>query len=97
MSRIDTIGRHIFYRKRNEEPYLVEASTAPAPSSPAPQQAVLEPAPQQVAVNPAPQQAALDSAPSLFTLAPAVSLVSASAEGSSAPTPAMSLGFAASE
>ena len=29
MSKIDKIGRHIFYKKRNEEPYLVEAA-APA-------------------------------------------------------------------
>jgi hypothetical protein len=99
MSRIDTIGRHIFYKKRNEEPYLVEASTEPAPQ--APQQAVLAPAPQQAvlepALAPAPQQAALEPAPSLFTLAPAGSLVTASSQGSNAPTPAMSLGFAASE
>jgi hypothetical protein len=99
MSRIDTIGRHIFYKKRNEEPYLVEASTEPAPQ--APQQAVLAPAPQQAALEPAlapaPQQAALETAPSLFTLAPAVSVVTASSQGSNAPTPAMSLGFAASE
>jgi spore germination cell wall hydrolase CwlJ-like protein len=27
MSQIDRIGRHIFYKKRNEEPYVVEAST----------------------------------------------------------------------
>ncbi len=27
MSKIDKIGRHIFYKKRNEEPYVVEAST----------------------------------------------------------------------
>jgi spore germination cell wall hydrolase CwlJ-like protein len=95
MSRIDTIGRHIFYKKRNEEPYLVEASTAPEPQ--VPQQAALEPAPQPATLEPAPQQAALDQAPSLFTLAPAVSLVAATSEGSNAPTPAMSLGFAASE
>ena len=95
MSRIDTIGRHIFYKKRNEEPYLVEASTAPEPQ--APQQATLEPAPQQATLEPAPQQASLDPMPSLFTLAPAVSLVAATGESSNAPTPAMSLGFAASE
>jgi spore germination cell wall hydrolase CwlJ-like protein len=76
MSRIDTIGRHIFYKKRNEQPYLVEASAAPQPSEPQPP----------------------ESPPSLFTLAPAVSLVSAVAEDdSSSATPAMSLGFAASE
>jgi len=29
MSRIDTIGHHIFYKKRNEEAYVVEASATP--------------------------------------------------------------------
>ncbi|MEZ5873410.1 MAG: cell wall hydrolase [Hyphomicrobiales bacterium] len=29
MNKIDKIGRHIFYKKRNEEPYLVEASIEP--------------------------------------------------------------------
>jgi spore germination cell wall hydrolase CwlJ-like protein len=33
MNRIDTIGRHIFYKKRNEEPYVVEASSGPIPES----------------------------------------------------------------
>jgi spore germination cell wall hydrolase CwlJ-like protein len=34
MNKIDSIGRHIFYKKRNEKPYIVEeASAAPAPSS----------------------------------------------------------------
>jgi hypothetical protein len=28
MNKIDKIGRHIFYKKRNEQPYIVEASTA---------------------------------------------------------------------
>ena len=28
MSKIDRIGRHIFYKKRNEQPYIVEASSA---------------------------------------------------------------------
>jgi spore germination cell wall hydrolase CwlJ-like protein len=36
MSRIDTIGRHIFYKKRNEEPYVVEASAATPASVQAP-------------------------------------------------------------
>jgi len=31
MNKIDTIGRHIFYKKRNEKPYIVqEASATPA-------------------------------------------------------------------
>ena len=29
MNRIDRIGRHIFYKKRNEQPYIVEASAEP--------------------------------------------------------------------
>ncbi len=35
MSKIDEIGRHIFYKKRNEEPYIVqqEASAAPSPGA----------------------------------------------------------------
>lgn len=32
MSRIDTIGRHIFYKKRNEQPYVVQASS-PGPAA----------------------------------------------------------------
>ncbi len=28
MSKIDTIGRHIFYKKRNEQPYVVDASAS---------------------------------------------------------------------
>ena len=38
MNKIDKIGRHIFYKKRNEEPYIVEASAddvkAPEPVGP---------------------------------------------------------------
>jgi spore germination cell wall hydrolase CwlJ-like protein len=34
MNRIDSIGRHIFYKKRNEQPYIVqEASTGPTPET----------------------------------------------------------------
>lgn len=32
MNKIDKIGRHIFYKKRNEQPYVVEASNDSAPS-----------------------------------------------------------------
>jgi spore germination cell wall hydrolase CwlJ-like protein len=76
MSKIDKIGRHIFYKKRNEEPYLVEAAAgegaAPDPAS--------------------------ESSTSMFSLTPALSLVSAVTGSSSSPsTPAMSLGYAASE
>jgi spore germination cell wall hydrolase CwlJ-like protein len=33
MNKIDKIGRHIFYKKRNEKPYVVEASTDAADST----------------------------------------------------------------
>ena len=34
MNKIDSIGRHIFYKKRNEQPYVVqEASDSPTPES----------------------------------------------------------------
>jgi len=73
MSKIDKIGRHIFYKKHNEQPYVVEASAG----------------------GPKPEQAETDS--SMFSLTPALSLVSAVTSSSSSPTPAMSLGFGASE
>lgn len=74
MSKIDKIGRHIFYKKRNEQPYLVEASASEAnmPGEP-------------------------ESSTSMFSLTPALSLVSAVTATPGASTPAMSLGFAASE
>jgi hypothetical protein len=76
MSKIDKIGRHIFYKKRNEEPYLVEAAAGEGA---------------------APDQSAAGST-SMFSLTPALSLVSAvTGTGSSPSTPAMSLGYAASE
>jgi len=34
MNKIDAIGRHIFYKKRNEKPYVVEASTDSSGSEP---------------------------------------------------------------
>jgi hypothetical protein len=33
MNKIDKIGRHIFYKKRNEQPYVVDASTTPEADS----------------------------------------------------------------
>ena len=33
MNKIDKIGRHIFYKKRNEKPYVVEASNGPRPAT----------------------------------------------------------------
>lgn len=76
MSKIDTIGRHIFYKKRNEQPYVVEAS---AEDGKAPEQPQAEPS------------------TSMFSLTPALSLVSAVTASATPATPAMSLGYAASE
>jgi len=74
MNKIDKIGNHIFYKKRNEKPYIVEASAGDAK---------------------APEQAPPES--SMFSLTPALSLVSAVAASPSPSTPAMSLGYGASE
>jgi len=76
MNKIDRIGRHIFYKKRNETPYVVEASVE----------------------SPAPSEETTESSTSLFSFVPGVSAISTADSGSSSsPTPAMSLGFAASE
>jgi hypothetical protein len=76
MSKIDKIGRHVFYKKRHEQPYLVEASAGADKAS---------------------GQSQSESSTSMFSLTPALSLVSAVTGASSASTPAMSLGYAASE
>ena len=73
MNKIDSIGRHVFYKKRNEAPYVVQASATEVPS----------------AVEPQPASGGLVSS--------AISLVSTAADTTSSPTPAMSLGFSASE
>lgn len=84
MSRIDRIGRHIFYKKRNEKPYIVEASYEtdnPASADDDVTSFLLTPTLSMV------------SAVSSLS-APTVSALT----GSSSPsTPAMSLGYAASE
>jgi spore germination cell wall hydrolase CwlJ-like protein len=78
MNKIDKIGRHIFYKKGNEKPYVVEASA-------------------EAETGTAAASASSDSTG--FSLMPVLSLVSAASGSSapSAPTPAMSLGYAASE
>jgi len=82
MNKVDKIGRHIFYKKRNEEPYLVEASASEAPAA-----AAAEGTPNVTA-----------DASSSLTLTPTLSLVSAVVAGSSTPpTQAMSLGYAPHE
>lgn len=83
MSRIDRIGRHIFYKKRNEKPYIVEASNTTGEAGTAEDDAsgfLMTPT--------------LSVVSAVSSMAPTVSTLA----GSSAPsTPAMSLGYAASE
>jgi spore germination cell wall hydrolase CwlJ-like protein len=86
MNKVDRIGAHIFYKKRNETPYVVEASARPEDDADADDDAgYLLPT---------------------LSLASAVSAVSESVTGSvsavagtssTAPTQAMSLGYAGSE
>jgi spore germination cell wall hydrolase CwlJ-like protein len=54
MSKIDEIGRHIFYKKRNEQPYVVqEASAAPSTATPALALASSAPSDAAIAATPA--------------------------------------------
>jgi spore germination cell wall hydrolase CwlJ-like protein len=80
MSKVDKIGRHIFYKKRNEQPYLVEASAAEGRAAASTDVAPSDP-------STAPAEA------SSLTLTPTLSLVSAVAGSSTPPTQAMSLGY----
>ena len=83
MSKIDKIGRHIFYKRRNEAPYEVEASDETVSgNSPS------------VASNESGESSGLTLTPTLSL----VSTSLASVTGTTSPsTPAMSLGFARSE
>jgi spore germination cell wall hydrolase CwlJ-like protein len=81
MNKIDKIGRHIFYKKRNEQPYVVEASDEPAAKDDGSDNAgYLMPT------------LSLASAVNAVT-----GSVSAVAGSSQPPTQAMSLGYAANE
>jgi len=81
MNKIDRIGRHIFYKKRNETPYVVEASDEPAAKDgDSDESGYLMPT------------LSLASAVNAVT-----GSVSAVAGSSHPPTQAMSLGYAASE
>ncbi len=81
MNKIDRIGRHIFYKKRNEEPYVVEALDEPAnKDDDSDDSGYLMPT------------LSLASAVNAVT-----GSVSAVAGTSQPPTQAMSLGYAASE
>ncbi|MGH6736410.1 MAG: cell wall hydrolase [Methyloceanibacter sp.] len=82
MNKIDKIGRHIFYKKRNEQPYLVEASVEAEDASDTDDDSgYLLPT--------------LSLASAVGAVTGSVSAVAGSSAPQ--PTPAMSLGFAGSE
>jgi len=91
MNKVDRIGAHIFYKKRNEEPYVVEASARPEEETDSDEGYLLP---------------TLSLASAVSAVSGSVSAVSESVSSSvsvvagtspTAPTQAMSLGYAASE
>jgi len=86
MNKIDRIGRHIFYKKRNEKPYVVEASAEPE----------LEPGADEDTGYLLPTLS-LASAVNAATGSGSGSVDAVAGSSASAPTQVMSLGYAASE
>jgi len=94
MSKIDKIGRHIFYKKRNEAPYVVEASAEPE-SDDSDDTGYLMPT-----LSLASAVGAVSSSVSAVTntvTSSVSSSVTAVAGTTTPPTQAMSLGYAGSE
>lgn len=83
MNKIDSIGHHVFYKKRNEEPYVVEQDASAGQAASATTTAAAAPD-------------ALAAASSPTPISTALSLVS-SISGTAAATPATGLGYAANE
>jgi hypothetical protein len=77
MSRIDKIGRHIFYKKRNEEAYAVEASAEDAKPA---GQAATEPSTSMFSLTPALSLVSAVTATSANASTPAMSLGYAGSE-----------------
>jgi hypothetical protein len=106
MSRSDRIGRHIFYKKRNEKPYIVEASDMTGATGAAEDDATSFLMTPTLSVVSAVSSMADSTVSSVSSMAGSTvssvssmagSTVSSLAGSSSTPTPAMSLGYAASE
>jgi spore germination cell wall hydrolase CwlJ-like protein len=95
MSRSDRIGRHIFYKKRNEKPYIVEASTGIGEAGAAEDDATSFLMTPTLSVVSAVSSMAGTVGSSVGTMAG--STVSSLTSPSAPATPAMSLGYAASE
>ena len=86
MNKVDRIGAHIFYKKRNEEPYIVEASSRPEDDADDDEDAgYLLPT------------LSLASAVSAVSESVSGSVSAMAGTSASSPTQAMSLGFAGSE
>jgi len=81
MNQIDRIGRHIFYKKRNEQPYVVEASDEPSATD-------------DDSDNAGYLMPTLSLASAVNAVAGSVSAVAGTSQP---PTQAMSLGYAANE
>ena len=94
MSKIDKIGRHIFYKKRNEKPYVVEASadTADSEDDSDEQGYLLTPT-----LSLASAVSAVTGSVNAVTDSVTGSVSAVAGTSTQAPTPVMSLGYAASE
>jgi cell wall hydrolase len=88
MNKIDKIGRHIFYKKRNEEPYLVEASATE------PRERTAEPAGSTSMFSLTPALSLVSSVTDSVSTAASTTVTAVTAPP---PTPAMSLGYAGNE
>jgi spore germination cell wall hydrolase CwlJ-like protein len=95
MNKIDKIGRHIFYKKRNEEPYVVEASADDAENSTGDSDDsgyLLTPT-----LSLASAVSAVTGSVSAVTDTVTGSVSAVAGTSGPAPTPVMSLGYAGSE
>lgn len=92
MSKVDRIGAHIFYKKRNEEPYVVEASNRPQESETDEDTGYLLPT-----LSLASAVSAVSSITDSVSTAVSDSVTAVAGASATAPTQAMSLGYAGSE
>jgi spore germination cell wall hydrolase CwlJ-like protein len=91
MNKVDRIGAHIFYKKRNEEPYVVEASAAPEEETDEDTGYLLPTLSLASAVS------AVSGSVNAVSESVSSSVTAVAGTSSTAPTQAMSLGYAASE
>ncbi len=101
MNKIDRIGRHIFYKKRNEKPYVVEAladdTDTQTASSDDGSSSLFSLTPALSLVSAAANNVTTNVSAAASNVSAVASSASAGLGASPAPTQAMSLGYAASE